>query len=78
MHCGNPFLDNKKKADQFHAQFYDTFGVSIGHFMDMMLGFDIVAFDKHLGTPDGTSTKDFITEKYGDEATQLIEDLILH
>lgn len=38
--------------------------------------FNIVKFDEWLRTPDGTSTKDYIKQKYGDEASAFIEHLI--
>jgi hypothetical protein len=76
MHRGNPILDNKKKIEKFRAQFFETFGISVMCFMDLVCGFNIVVFDEYLGTPDGISTKDFIAEKFGADAANLIEDLL--
>lgn len=56
--------------------FQTTFGVPLSQFWDTFTGFDIVKFDEWLGTPDGTSTRDYITSKYGEKATNLVEGLI--
>jgi len=56
--------------------FQTTFGVPLSQFWDTFTGFDVVKFDEWLGTPDGTSTRDYITSKYGEEATKLVEGLI--
>lgn len=37
---------------------------------------DIIKLDNMVETPNNVSTKDHITEKYGEEAVQLVEDLI--
>jgi len=37
--------------------------------------FDIIKFDHWLRTPEGTSTKDYIKQKYGEEAMKFIEHL---
>ena len=69
------FMDGKKKLQQYKDQFFNTFKVHLEPFMTFH-GFDVVKFDEHLKTPDGTSTKDFIQKQYGDDAVQLIKDLI--
>ncbi len=57
--------------------FLRVFGISLKHFwIDNILGFNVIAFDDWLKTPDGISTRDFIRQKYGDEAVAIVEDLI--
>lgn len=77
MHCGNILMDNRKKERRFAKPFEQAFGVKMHPFFDYVMGFDVVAFDKYLEVPDGTSTKEFIAEKYGDDAVTLVENLIL-
>ena len=57
-------------------EFQSTFGVKLSEYFNGLFGFEIVAFDKYIGTPDGTSLKDYLTEKYGVKACQLVESLI--
>jgi len=57
-------------------QFQSTFGVSVGQFHHPITGFDIIAFDANLATPDGVSTRDYITAKHGKAASDLIFRLI--
>lgn len=56
--------------------FESTFNVSLLKFFNPGLGFDLVGFDEFIKTPDGVSTKQFITEKYGQHACQLIMRMI--
>jgi hypothetical protein len=37
---------------------------------------DAITFDKLINTPDGTSTYDYVTEKYGINAKRILEKLI--
>lgn len=58
--------------DKFHA----VFGVSLHKFWSTLTGFDVVKFDEWLGTPDGTSTRDCIANRYGWDAVKLVESLL--
>jgi len=58
------------------SNFQATFGVPLSQFWETFTGFDVIKFDAWLGTPDGTSTRDYITSKYGDQATKLAESLL--
>ena len=78
MHCGNPIIDNQKKVQAYHEQFKSTFDVGLNPFMDPVLGFDLKQLRKYLGVPKGDSLKVFLFDKYGGDAVQLIEDIILH
>ncbi len=59
-------------------QFMEVFERNLFQYMNPLTGFDITKLDDDLKVPVGTSMKDFINEKYGQEAVALIEDLIGH
>ena len=44
--------------------------------MHPIFGFDIIQFNNDIQVPDGQSCKDFVKEKYGDNAVQLLERLL--
>ncbi len=68
--------DNNQKRLLYAGLFSRTFGISIGKFWNIITGFDVIAFDEWLQTPDGTSTSDYLDQKYGEDARKLIEFLI--
>lgn len=55
--------------------FETTFLLKFKDYWNPMLGFDICKFDEDIKTPDGTSTRDFIIQKYNKDACTLIETL---
>jgi len=57
-------------------EFQRIFGMSIGRFMDIFTGFDIVMFDDILGVPDGVSCQEFVQTNYGKRGVELIKKLI--
>jgi hypothetical protein len=57
-------------------KFKRTFNLPLKNYIDLITGFDIVKFDEDIKTPDGISTKDFISKTYGEEAVKLIQSLI--
>lgn len=67
---------HKKLLDSNRDKFQRTFGVPLHRFMHPLFGFDVIAFDDFLKTPDGQSTHDYLLEKFGQEADALIESLI--
>jgi len=70
-------LENKRLQHEKSQRFVEVFGVPLRRFMDPILGFDIVRFDDQvIRPPDGTSTRDVIVERYGEEAVRLVEELI--
>jgi hypothetical protein len=69
------YADIGKKIFEKGYQFRKTFGVPVNQFLDFS-GFDIIKFDEWLNTPKGVSTKNFITKKYGKEASELINSLL--
>lgn len=81
----NSILDkvrrNRKVVEEKGTLFQETFQLSLHRFMPtgllIIVGFDIVEFDKAIKTPDGVSTKDWVSKNYGgDPAVKLIEWLI--
>lgn len=69
-------LQHKKLFHDNESNFQATFGVPLHRFWNVITGFDVIKFDDWLKTPDGTSTRDYITSKYGDQATKLTESLL--
>ena len=67
---------NKQNLARGREQFQQIFGLSLGKFMHPLFGFDIVAFDEWLGTPDGISLRDHLLSTKGQDAVSLIESLI--
>ena len=69
----------KSKAFEFQkyrAEFERTFNRDLFRYACRLTGFQICTFDEDLGVPDGTSTKDFILQKFGKDAVALVENLI--
>ena len=40
------------------------------------LSLDVLVLDKKLGTPDGTSTVDFLKQHFGARALQLVNEML--
>ncbi len=67
-------------------RFKGIFGISLGSFMGMLVvfgikDFDVVKFDTYLQrlgyrTEKDGSTNNYVTKKYGQQATDLIKELI--
>ena len=67
-----------EKSRKLMVEFKKLFGFTAP--IDVMLtpfvgyyALDIIALDEKLGTPDGTSTKDYIEQKYGNKAMECVE-----
>lgn len=58
-------MTTTKHNKQARALFEATFGLSLHRYLHPIFGFDVVRFDQDIRTPDGTSTEQFITQKYG-------------
>ncbi len=67
---------NRNLEMKYAGVFKSIFGRNIHNYMSYLTGFDIVKFDKDMGTPDGTSTNMWIQRRYGAEAVNLIRKLI--
>ena len=69
-------LIGREITEQDKIKFKAIFKKEIVYFMNPVFGFDIFGFDKYIQTPDGKSTSDWLTEKYGKKAEQFIRGLI--
>ncbi len=72
-------LHIRKVARCYHAQagkFQQAFGIPLMSLWNTLHGFDIVRFDEWVGVPEGRSLHETTLERYGENAAQLIEDLI--
>ena len=63
-------------TEQQRQEFIKHFNTQINRFWHPFFGFDIIKFDEWIGTPDGTSTRDYIAQKYSPEAAQFISDML--
>lgn len=68
--------ENKDCMVRYSKQFEQTFWRKLAAFMDPVGGFDVIAFDAWIQTPEGRSTRDMVLEKYGDRAAAMLLDLI--
>ena len=66
----------QKPTDYTRKRFQELFHTSIQPFWCVLTGFKICEFDEWLKTPDGTSTADYLTERYSPEARDFIRKLI--
>lgn len=75
-----PYYDeydwNKELRIRHDEDFMRAFSVSVAKFMHPYWGFDVIRFDEWLRTPDGKSTDEFLQEKYGGVACDLVKALI--
>tara|TARA_Y100000310_G_scaffold345442_1_gene465065 strand:+ start:4745 stop:4969 length:225 start_codon:yes stop_codon:yes gene_type:complete len=67
---------NKKILREKGKEFKRIFGVDIRHFLNPIFGFDIVSFGVYLQVPDYTSVKDFIRDRYNQNAVELIMECL--
>ena len=67
---------NKAVEHKYAEAFQETFGVPLRNFIDNLTGFNILAFDAKMKPPEGQSLADYLTEKYGESATKLVEAII--
>lgn len=66
----------KRATPQQDREFRKYFGTGTHTYLNPFTGFDVIAFDEKLGTPDGVSTAEFIEQKHGAEAVALCLALI--
>ncbi len=76
-------VDKRANSRIYKRMFKNIFNIDLYNFKDMWLSavigvfqFDVIAFDKFIKTPDGTSCKDYVKQKCGDKALKMIERLI--
>jgi len=67
----------RMKQLNYNMPFLHIFNVRLFTFFpNVMLGFDVVKFDKWLGTKNGQSTYDAIKERFGDPGVEMIKNLM--
>ena len=66
----------RRAFPKYSSKFKQFFGASLGNFLHPIYGFEIIKFDGLIQPPDGVSTKDVVHERYGEEAVQLVLELI--
>ena len=66
----------RKKYDNNYLKFQSIFNIPLKNYWDKLFAFDVIGFDKFLETPDGVSTHDWILQKYGQNAVNLVLDLL--
>ena len=70
-------LDNISILRKYNEEFRNIFKVLLKKFwINNLVGFDIVAFDEFLETPQNYSMRQIIEEKYGERAVYVILRLI--
>ncbi len=69
-------MKNKKLYHENHSEFLRTFGRPLTNYWDMIFGFYIIQFDADIWCPKGVSLKDYLSEKFGEKASDLIYRLI--
>lgn len=65
-----------RTTGQQNDQFKRIFGVGTHSFVNPFTGFDVIAFDEFVKTPDGVSTRDHVLTTYGADAVRLVEVLL--
>jgi hypothetical protein len=66
---------NRDKLFGHGKEFQQIFSIGLNKFLDPITGFDVIKFDEWLKVPDGTSTKDYLTKKYGVRSAALVMEL---
>ena len=64
-----------KKFHKLREEFKELTGITCP--IDPILGgVDIIKLDKIIGTPDDVSTSDYLKDKFGDRANQIIDEMV--
>jgi len=70
-------LKERYKQLNLNMPFLKVFGVRLSKFFpNVLLGFDVVAFDKWIAPKDNQNTWGAIFEKYGQPGVDLVKKLI--
>lgn len=69
-------LPNAQKRSQYAQEFQRVFGKRLKPYWCNLTGFDVLKFDKDIGTPEGDSLHEFVVQEYGKEAGELLHNLI--
>jgi len=64
-----------QKFQKLRNEFRELTGITCP--IDPLIGgINIIKFDKMLGTPDNVSISDYLKEKYGERANQIVDEMI--
>lgn len=78
----NIIVEHHKNRKKWVNKFRETFGVSLDEYWTPIFGFDTIKFDnvylipKHNYEDGETSMADCVRKEYGEEAVEMIMDLI--
>lgn len=71
-------LKERHKQLDYNMPFLRVFGVRLSVFFPkVVLGFDVVAFDKWIKPKEGQSTYEAVFEKYGQVGVDLLKQLVV-
>lgn len=77
FHYTNTIRKNLNKYRKLYYPFQAMFKFKLSEvWINHLIGLDIIKLDEKLGVPDGTSTKDYIEQVYGEAAVKLIMSLM--
>ena len=63
-------------TEKDNTLFKNAFGRSLYSMYNKWFGFDVFRFDYMIGTPDGTSTRDYVKETKGEKVLALLEKIL--
>lgn len=70
-------LKERMKTLDNCEEFQRIFGTQMKPFwINNICGFDIIAFDKWLKTPNGLSMHEYVKEKFGSKGLSMVEKLL--
>ena len=70
-------LSNKRAEQKYHEVFKQEFNINLLDYWSMVTGFDLIRFDEEfLKTPQGISTRDYVTKIYGSYVSDILEAII--
>jgi hypothetical protein len=73
----NDIPDNGKTFPSWYSMFAVEFKTIFGFSMPVdVCGLDVIKLDSLLRTPNGTSTREFIMQKFGEQALALVETIM--
>lgn len=68
--------ENEKRFKKHADKFKQIFGIDLSEFWDGIFALDVVSFDTWLKTPDNISTYEHIVNTYGEDAKNIVADLL--
>ena len=71
-------LRRKKACHDYRQKFADTFEVPLSkYYIDDFFGLDIVKFEEEvIKEPDDMSMEEYILQEYGEEAVNMVKQLL--